>query len=636
MTTDARALVVSALGEGLRPEPRISPADWAARHRIMSQGPLAGQRWDPAQTPYAAGIMEAMSPHSRWRRVAVMKGAQIVGTQTILNFIGSVIHHAPAPILVVHPSAQAGEDWSKDDLAPLVEMTPELRARVADPKGRSSDNTITRKVFPGGWILVRGANSPVGLRRFSVRYVVLDDVDGFPLDAGGEGDPAALAEQRANVYGARAKIILVSTPTLKESSRIEPAFLAGTQSRFYVPCPECGQMQSLDWTRADGSKGLVWPSGRPREAAYACIGCGSLIPEWHKPRMFLAGAWRDGAAGDGQTWSCHLSSLYTPLGRQNSWGHIAEQWCEAQGNPLRLQAVVNTMLGETWRETTGESVDTAALLARVETWGERVPERVGIITAGVDVQDNRLEVEVVGWGLDEESWSLEYWRLDGDPTSAALWAELDALLLRERPREGGGSLEVLACAVDSGHEHEAVYRFCQARAARRVWAVKGDDGPRPIWPTAAPKRRRGAPFKPYIVGVDSAKSQIMGRLALPAPGRGYMHLGPHNSTEWIEQIKAEYRKRVPTRDGHLRWKWTLPPHKRNEALDCRVYAYAALHGLYFRGRSIERELAAVREAAQLAAARPGAPTAPAPSPAVAPPPAPPRVPPRPGWMSARR
>ncbi len=268
---------------------------------------------------------------------------------------------------------------------------PEGQGRAR--RARDSDNTIDTKLFAGGQLLMVGANAAADLRSTAVRYLFLDEVDAFPLDVEDEGDPVALAIQRTVSYRGRRKILMVSTPTIAGVSRIEKAYAETDQRKFFMPCPHCRGFQVLTWSH------VRWPEGDPRAAYVSCEFCGGVIEEKDKPTMLAAGEWRATAPGDGRSAGFHLPSLLSAF---EPWGEIAAEFLTVKGDPARLKSWVNLKLGEAFEDRDTAPVAADILAARSEDWGGELPEGVAVITAGVDTQDDRLEVEFVGWGRGEE------------------------------------------------------------------------------------------------------------------------------------------------------------------------------------------------------------------------------------------
>lgn len=560
---------------GLEPEPQLTVSQWADKHRRLPSTSAEPGPWRTSRVPYLQGIMDALSASDPVERVVFIKGAQLGGTEAGLNWVGYIIAHAPGVTLLVMPSLDMLRRNSRTRIDPLISSSPVLRNLVAPPKARERGNTLALKEFPGGQLVMTGANAPSGLRSTPVRYLFCDEVDAYPLDAGGEGDPVALAVQRTATYRGRRKVFLCSTPTLKGVSRIEAAYAETDQRRYFVPCPHCGAYQTIEWARIRFEED-------PRAAWLECEHCGEAIQEHRKPAMLASGEWRATAASDGRNAGFHLSALYSPF---ESWGEIAAEFVAVKRDPPRLQAWVNTKLGEAWEDEASAPLAGELLQARAESWGPDLPEGVAVLTAGVDVQDDRLELEIVGWGRGEESWSIAYEVLWGDPARPDVWDALDAALLQSftHPR-AISPLPVSAAAIDSGgHRTPEVMRYAQARQARRMWAIKGRGGPGVTpWPKRPPKPKRGRLAAPFIVGVDGIKTALLARLRLDTPGPGYCHFPDDRDLDWFRGLTAERPIRRYTR-GVARIEWVVDSGVRNEPLDARVYATAALHGLYASG-----------------------------------------------------
>lgn len=503
--------------------------------------------------------------------VVMQKSAQVGFTEILLNILGYYISQDPSPILLVNPTLEMSESFSKNRLAPMLRDTPCMKGLVADPRSRDSGNSLLLKNFPGGVLAMAGANSPSGLASRPIRIVLCDEVDRFPPSAGAEGDPVNLAIKRSATFQNR-KIILGSTPTVKGLSRIEAAYQQSDQRRYYVPCPDCGEMQPLVWSN------VTWTPNAPDTAGYACRQCGAIISEKHKPRMLLLGEWRAEQPGVKGVAGFHLNELYSPWRR---WADVVLDFLAAKQSPETLKTWVNTSLGETWEEQ-AEKSDPTALLSRRENYtAASLPDRILYLTAGVDCQDDRLECSIIGWRQDgrdapPESWGIEHQVLRGDPARMEVWNQLDALFKQAWSTSDGRLLRISAACVDSGGHHTAqVYAFCEARKGRHVYAIKGLPGARPVWNHKAGKSQK---YKAQVwhVGVDTAKDAWYSRLRTREEGPGYCHF-PLTFTEVFfeqltaEQVRTRYSKGRPLRE------WFLPSGKRSEVLDCYVYGLAALH-----------------------------------------------------------
>jgi phage terminase large subunit GpA-like protein len=496
--------------------------------------------------------------------VCFMKSAQTGGTEIINNLVGFHIDQDAAPMLLVQPTLDMAKAWSKDRLAPMLRDTPALRGKVKDPRSRDADNTVLHKVFPGGHVTMAGANSPASLASRPVRVTCFDEVDRYPPSAGPEGDPVNLGRKRSTTFWNRFSIE-VSTPTVKGASRIEQSYNASTMEQYFVPCPHCDEHQVLKWAHCQ------WPDGEPALAYYACEHCGGVINDEDKAAMLAAGEWR-GREPDRAMRGFHINELYSPW---VTFGEMAVSFVEAKKFPETLKTWVNTALGETWEEQ-GDSVALDPLLARRETYAAPVPAGVCLLTAGVDVQDDRLEIEVVGYGIDQESWGIATVVLHGDPAHPLLWNQLDQALLMRYEHELGLQLPIGAVGIDTGgHFTQEVYRFCKPRFRRRVYALKGvGGGGKPL--VGRPSRSNSGKVRLFPVGVDTGKDLLFGRLKIDEPGPGYCHFPVEYDDEYFRQLTSEhcitrFVQGIPHRAWVLKTK-----NSRNEALDCRNYANAAL------------------------------------------------------------
>jgi phage terminase large subunit GpA-like protein len=503
--------------------------------------------------------------------VVFMSSAQVGKTTILKAVVGYYIDQDPSVILVIYPTLELAEAFSKDRLAPMIRDTPCLRGKIADPRARDSGNTLLHKNFSGGRITIVGANSPAGLSARPIRIVLVDEASRCAKSAGTEGDPIALGFKRTRTFWNRKKI-MCSTPTIRGLCRIETAFQATDQRRFFVPCPQCREYQILEWRH------VTWPKGKPAEAVYKCPHCGHEITDQEKLVMLQSGEWRPTAEGPAGAVGFHLWEAYSPW---STFGEIASDFVEAKrGGRETLQTWVNTSLGETWEEDQGERPDWASLQARAEPYHVlTVPAGGLFLTAGVDVQDDRLAVVIVAWGRGEESWRVYWGEIYGDPSQPGVWTQLDDLLTRGYEHESGALLHIVGAAVDSGHHTQSVYAYVRKRGDR-VMAVKGiGQVGRPIVtrPSKQDVNYKGSIIKDGVllwpVGTDAAKRQIYHRLKITERGPGCWHFPIGLPEEYYEQLTAEklvtrYRHGVPFGE------W-IQLRARNEALDAEVYAYGA-------------------------------------------------------------
>jgi phage terminase large subunit GpA-like protein len=494
------------------------------------------------------------------QEVVVMAGAQLGKTEAILNIIGYHIHHDPSPILVLQPTLDMAQAFSKDRVASgLIRSTPALRDKVKDPRSRDSGNTTLHKVFPGGALTMVGANSASGLASRPIRLVLCDEVDRYPTSAGTEGDPIQLARKRSATFWNR-RIVMVSTPTNKGASRIEEAFEQSDQRRFHLPCKHCHHEQVMKWAN------VRWEDD-PDTAAYMCEGCGTLWSDSDRRWSIRNGTWIaakpfNGIAGFAINGLC---SPWTPL------TDGVKDFLAVRKNPEQLRVWTNTYLGETW-EDAGEQIDDYDLAERREVI-ETIPEDVMFLTCGTDVQDNRLECSIVGWGRDDESWVIEHVTLYGDPSTPQLWSALDSVIFKTYDTVDGRQMGIRATCVDSGgHFTNSVYQYCKKHTGRRVFAIKGVGGEgKPA--AGRPSKANVAKCPLFPIGVDTVKSLLFARMRIDEQGAGYIHFSDRLDEEYFRQLTAE---KVVTR-FHKGFKKRVfeKIRARNEALDCMVYSYAA-------------------------------------------------------------
>jgi len=579
--TDDKQIYSELFWEGFTPDPILTVSEWADTHRILSQKSSSepGQ-WRTSRTPYLKEIMDCLSSSSMVEEVVFIKGAQIGGTEAGNNWMGYIMDHAPGPMMAVQPTVELAKRNSKQRIAPLIEESPRLKGKVKEARSRDSGNTILEKDFPGGRLVMTGANSAVGLRSMPVRYLFLDEVDAYPGDVDGEGEPVELARARTRSF-ARKKVFLVSTPTLSGRSRIEAAYDASDKRRYFVPCPYCNEFQFLKWSQ------IKWPDNEPEKVVYICEHCEKDIEEHHKTQMFLKGEWRAETPGvrSGRVAGFHINSLYSPLG-WFSWREAVELWQKSQSKPEMLKGFINTVLGETWKDK-GDAPDWQRLYDRRETYAiNKIPAPGIFLTAGVDVQKDRLEVEVVAWGKDKQSWSIDYRVISGDSATELPWKELDKILMEEWLHESGHySLKIQMLAVDSGFNTQHVYNWARKHPMNRVMAVKGIDGaalmvgqPSTVDVTVLGRKiKRG--FRVWPVGSSIVKNELYSWLRLDRPvddggefPPGFCHF-PQYGDEFFKQLTGEQLV-VKIIRGYRKYEWEKI-RDRNEALDCRVYARAA-------------------------------------------------------------
>ena len=553
------------------PPPDLTVSEWADENRrLSSEASAEPGRWKTSRAPYQREILNAVNDAS-CEMVVVMSSAQVGKTELLLNVIGYYVDYDPAPILLLQPTLEMAQAFSKDRLAPMVRDTPPLKGKIADSKARDSGNTILHKSFPGGHITMAGANSPASLASRPIRILLADEVDRFPLSAGTEGDPFNLAKKRTTTFWNK-KILAVSTPTVRGASRIEQLYQDSSQEQYQLPCPDCGHYQPLTWSQIDFST-----------CHHACNQCGVLSDQHN----WLSGTGLWISQQDHQTCrGFHLNELVSPW---RQWSQIIADFKEARKTPDTLKVWVNTSLGETW-EAEGDGVEHHILYQRREHYPCDVPENAVVLTCAVDVQDDRFEIEVQGWGDGEENWRIELQIFRGDPSRPEIWKQLSDFLETKYQHESKALLNISCVVIDSGgHFTQEVYKFVRPREGRRVYAIKGKSGAgMPI--VGRPSRSNLGKVQLFSVGVDTAKEIVMARLKVNEPGAGYVHF-PVNGNfdeEYFMQLTAEqcitsFVNGRPVR----KWKKT---RARNEAFDLAVYNTAALYILNPNFQALARRL----------------------------------------------
>lgn len=586
----SREEVRRAWAAGIRPDRIVPIVDWIERHIVLdSSDTNAPGEYRFRRTPYLREIAESLSPESPVRRVAAKKGVQLGYTVLAGAWIGYLVAQSPRTVLYVLPTVDLAKRASKRKIAPIIRASPLLSALVRPSRERDAGNTTLLKEFPGGALIFAGANSGAGLRSTSAAVVVMDELDVFPESIPDEGDPVELAERASRTFPRR-KHFYVSTPTIAGRSRIESLFEQSDGRRYFVPCPHCGTMQTLVWQdRKTGRHGVQWEGEPPNlKVWYECESCKQRIDEGKKGWMLERGEWRALRPHLSDTFRGYdLSALYSPPGTF-TWKDAVEKWVQCKGKVELLRAFVNQVLGETWEER-GDAPPWEDLYRRREKYARGVvPKQACVLTAGADVQRDRIEVEVVAWGRGMESWSIDYVVIPGDSATEKPWKELDRILTRPWRHESGVDLRILGLGVDSGFETQGVYNWTRRHAADQVFALKGSDSVPTLvgQPTYVDFTWRGKKayraVRLWHVGTSVAKRELYGWLRLPAPlnpdkgepfPAGFIHF-PEYSEEHFKQLTAEHLMPKPKRGGRVVYVWELK-HDRNESLDCRCYARAA-------------------------------------------------------------
>lgn len=543
-------------------------------------------------------------------RITWMKSKRVGYTKVLTALNGFHMTQDPCSILHIQPTVEDAEGYSKDEIDPLIRDAGGVSEVFGDLKSRDKRNTILKKSFPGGSMYLVGANSGRGFRRISVRIVQFDEVDAYPPSAGKEGDVISLGEGRAEDAW-NSKILIGSTPLIKGSSIIAASYEESDKRRFHVPCPHCDFGQVLKFGTRDSDFGLKWPKGKPEEAAYLCEHCHCLIEHAQKIPMLDQGEWVAEKEFKGHA-GFHIWAAYSYLPKA-SWSNIAEQAERIQRHPGRRQVFINTVLGEPY-EQVGDAPNEEKLMQRREVYPTRVvesstpdaeprvenvvPRGAVVLTSMTDVQSNRLECQVMGWGRGEEAWTLEYHVLFGDPTAEPVWAELLALLERPRHLERGGVDFIRSSCIDSGYAAQSVYGFVANRPVyytgdgrlAYMWATKGYVGTGPVW-SRKPGKSSMANVPVWPVRVDTAKDQIASRSrTIEQPGPGFIHFPTTFGDDYFRQFTAEHAMPRVNSKGFPERVWEMKKGRtRNEVWDTTVGNYAALCALYSVGFDLEAE-----------------------------------------------
>ena len=573
---------------GLKPLPKTSVSQWADNHRMLSSGISAEPgKWKTSRAPYQKDIMNAFTEPGI-HRVVVKSSSQIGKSDMMNNVIGRFAHLDPCAIMMIQPTIDMAQDYSKTRIAPMIRDTKVLNNLFYDVKSRDANNTILSKVFPGGRLIMCGANSPAGLASRPIRILLADEVDRFPDSAGTEGDPVDLAAKRMTTFW-NSCMGLFSTPTNEGSSRIDEEYLAGTQEEWQHKCPNCGEyhlLRHIDMTV--DYKAIKTPSGKKtvivNDVKWRCPHCGFSFSEKEMkqtPQKYIS---RNADALKNGIRSFFVNGFTSPW---MTWTRIMREWLEAKGDPEREKVIMNTVFGESYKQK-GAFEDEQIFLRRRESYGAELPNGVLLLTAAIDTQDNRLEYEVVGWGKEEECWGIRKGIVLGAPNQARTWKEIDNILDKTYHFADGKGLKVVRTFIDSGgHYTSDVYNYCQKNFHKQRFAIKGRGGPGiPLIYKIAKANNAKAPL--ILLGVDDGKQQIMDRLSIDSPGPLYFHFPQDEGIKelsnrgyddlYFKGIISEHKK-VYKRNGVLREVWETTKNVRNEPLDLRNYNLACMKSL---------------------------------------------------------
>lgn len=573
--------ILGSLNKILDTAKPMSLNQWAETHGQLSAESSADiGKWK--SLPYQVGIMDAISD-PKVEGVVVSKSARVGYTKILDHTIGYFVEHKPSSILLVQPTIEDAEGFSKEELAPYIRDVSCLTGLISDAKAKDGTNSLLHKIYPGGVLSLIGANSPRGFRRISRRIILLDEVSGFPKSAGAEGDPVKLAIKRSEYYHDR-KIVMGSTPTIKDECRITQEFEETDQRRFFVPCPHCAHPQYLKF------KNMKWPDEDPSAAYYECELNKCKIEHRQKRQMIEKGFWQATAESKRQKWiGFHIWAAYS-YSPNSTWGDIANQFLEAKRQGLEsIKTFVNTVLGEPFDDNFFERNNINDLRARSENYAfGTAPEEVIFVTAGIDVQDNRLAVQLLGWGKEEQCWVLSYQEIFGNPAESAVWKSLDSFLAAPIVHHKFKQIFVSAAAIDSGghHTHE-VYQYSRERKDKLVYAIKGAsqrNKPAINKPTNVDVTFRGKTLKKgaqlYSIGVDTIKTVLFSRLKIVERGAKYIHFSTDLNDDYYKGLQSE-KKSYKFQRGQRVVVWEKV-HARNEPLDTWVYAFAAKENFILR------------------------------------------------------
>ena len=576
------AIWASSFIQTCKPRSRLTGSQWADAYRLIPAGtsPEPGE-WRTSRTPYLREPLDAATD-KKTETVVFCASSQVGKSEALLNILGYYADQEPAPQLMLQPTVEMAEAFSKERIDPMFRVSPGLAGKLEDGKdgrgsARKSSTTIRMKHFPGGYLALVGANSPAGLASRPIRVLLCDEVDRYSVTK--EGDPLKLAIQRTQNFANR-KIIIVSTPTIKGASKIDDWFEKSDQRHFYVPCQHCGEEHLLKWELVKWDKDEEG-NGLPDTAKMFCPHCGAMTRGAYKPDLpsLQKGRWR-ASNPESRIKGYHINALYSPW---VSLRDLVDEFLTAHKNRDKhgLMEFVNLKLGEAWEEIVDGADLWDRLYHRREYYpnDEVLPDGVLLLTAGVDVQHDRLECTIYGWGLGRECWGIEHRIIYGKPDDQTTWQQLDGILQKSFTLKNGVSLSVSCACVDSGDGTYTsnVYQYTKARERLRVFSIKGRGGVGVPFISLPSKNNVGGATL-FTLGVDSGKSLVMGRLAIEEEGAGFVHYPMQSERgfgeSFFKQLTAEVlEKKFEKGVVKLAWKKI---RERNEALDCTVYATAAL------------------------------------------------------------
>ncbi len=547
----------------LKPPPKLTIDTWADKYRnLTSKSSAEPGKWNTDRVPYQREVMKAISD-KRTEKIVMMYGAQLSKTEILLNTFGYYADYDPAPIMYLMPTLKLAEDFSTTRLSDMINSTAQLKNKIIE--NEKSRDTKTQKEFSGGYIVLTGSNSATELSSRPIRVLLADEIDRFPIDVKGEGDPLNLAIERTKTFWNK-KIVLTSTPTIKGESRIEQEYENSTREEYYIPCPKCGTLQKLEW------RNIIFET-----IGHKCQDCLDISTEYEWKKNMKEGQWIIGnrEIDNELVRGFHINELYSPF---SNWRSIIKKFKEAIGDVQLMKVFTNTTLGETWEERI-EKINFENLEKRREHYGCEIPDGVTVLTAGVDVQDDRLEVEVVGWGIGEESWGIYYKVFMGSPGENYVWNQLDRFLDSEFSYKNGEKIKIICTCIDTGgHFTQEVYQYVKPREIKRIFGIKGQGGDGKSF-ISKPTRTNRMQISLFTIGVNTGKETILSRLKIDLPGSKYMHYPDSPERGYDEVYFKGLTSEVKTtiwEKGVRKTVWKSIGTKRNEPLDIRNYAYAAL------------------------------------------------------------
>lgn len=551
----------SKIFQVLKPPPKLTIDTWADTYRILSSKTSSEPgKWSTDRVPFQREVMKAISD-KKTEKVVMMYGAQLSKTEILLNTFGYYADYDPAPIMYLLPTKDLAEHFSSTRLEDMIQSTPQINSKINSDDGR---DTLLNKEFAGGYITLIGSNSAAELSSRPIRILLADEIDRFVKDVKKEGDPLNLAIERTKTFWNK-KIVITSTPTVKGESRIEKEYENSTKEEYYIPCPKCGTFHKLEW------KNIVF-----EPVGHKCESCLEISTEYEWKRNLINGVWQSQIETEDFTVrGFHISELYSPF---STWNSIIKKFKESRGDVQLMKVFTNTCLGETWEEKT-DKIDFLDVSNKKEHYGCEIPEKVAVLTAGVDVQDDRLEIEVVGWGIEEESWGICYKQFIGSPVQNDVWNQLDRFLDTEFSYANGEKIRIVCTCIDTGgHYTQEAYQFIKPREFKRIFGIKGRGGDG-VQFVSKPSRTNRMQIALFTLGVNSGKETIMSMLKIKNPGPRYMHFPSEIEKGYDETYFKGLTSEVKTtvwEKGIKKTIWKVVGTKRNEPLDLRNYAYAAL------------------------------------------------------------